>query len=82
MDPPSTKVFEAVLVSVSMKGLKAQLSKPFRQKLPFTLPHLCKFYEVLVLSDVKQFSVLVRYVAGLFRLLPPFKPSADFQSEV
>ncbi|CAL4123278.1 unnamed protein product, partial [Meganyctiphanes norvegica] len=42
--PASVKVFDSVLVSVSLKGLKAQLSRPVRQKLPFTVMHLCTFF--------------------------------------
>ena len=71
LDPPSSKVFEAVLVSVSLKGLKAQLSKPVRQKLPVTLTHLCKFYKVLNLSDVKHLScwcAMLLAFFGCFRL--------------
>ena len=37
LDPPSVKVFEAVLVADSLKGLRAQLTRPVRQKLPFTV---------------------------------------------
>ena len=54
LDPPSVKVFDSVLVSVSMKGLKAQLSRPVRQKLPFTTSHLCKFYSYLDLCNSKH----------------------------
>ena len=39
LDPPSLKVFDAVLVAASLKGLKAQLSRPVRQKLPFSVTH-------------------------------------------
>ena len=54
LDPSSVKSFDAVLVSVSLRGLKAQLSRPVRQKLPFTIQHLCKFYNYLSLSNVKH----------------------------
>ena len=54
LDPSSTKVFDAVLVTASLKGLKAQLSRPVRQKLPFSINHLCLFYNSLNLNDVKQ----------------------------
>ena len=56
LDPPSVKLFDAVLVSASLKGLKAQLSRPVRQKLPFTLAHLCKFYNCLDMCDAKHLS--------------------------
>ena len=51
--PPSVKVFDAVVVIDSLKGLKAQLSRPVRQKLPFTIEHLSNFYNFLDLSDTK-----------------------------
>ena len=54
LDPPSTKVFEAVLVSASLKGLKAQLSRPVHQKLPVSTEHLSKFYGTLDLSNAKH----------------------------
>ena len=54
LDPPSVKLFDSVLVSVSLKGLRAQLSRPVRQKLPFTVIHLCKFFNYLNLSDVRH----------------------------
>ena len=43
LDPPSDKHFEAVLVKISMKGLKAQLSRPIRQKLPILWTTLLSF---------------------------------------
>ena len=71
LDPPSVKTFEAVLVSVSLRGLKAQLSRPVRQKLPFTIHHLCKFYNNLSLSNVKHLAcwcaILLAFF-GCFRL--------------
>ena len=54
LDPPSVKTFDAVLVSSTVKGLKAQLSRPVRQKLPFSVTHLLKFYDMLDLSEAKQ----------------------------
>ena len=57
LDPPSLKVFDAVLVTASLKGLKAQLSRPVRQKLPFTVTHLLKFYSFLDLSCVSTWHV-------------------------
>ena len=60
-----------MLVSVSLRGLKAQLSRPVRQKLPFTINHLCKFYNYLTLSDVKHLAcwcaILLAFF-GCFRL--------------
>ena len=71
LDPPSVQTFDAVLVKVSMKGLKAQLSRPVRQKLPFSVEHLLKFYNILDLSDTKQLAgwcaMLVAFF-GCFRL--------------
>ena len=44
LDPSSVKVCDAMLVTASLKGLKAQLSRPVRQKLPFSINYLCMFY--------------------------------------
>ena len=71
LDPSSVDVFEKVLVSASLKGLRAQLSRPVRQKLPFTVQHLCKFYSVLDLSDPKQLAgwcAMLLAFFGCFRL--------------
>ena len=71
VDPPSVKVFNSVLVSVSLNGLKAQLSRPVRQKLPITLTILCKFHRYLDFSNVKHLScwcaMLIAFF-GCFRL--------------
>ena len=83
LDPPSSKTFEAVLVSASLKGLKAQLSRPVRQKLPFSVNHLLKFYYILDLSLAKHLScwcaMLVAFF-GCFRLsnlVPPSNSTFD-----
>ena len=71
LDPSSTKVFDALLVKASLKGLKAQLSRPIRQKLPFTVDHLCAFYKFLNLNDVKQLAcwcAMILAFFGCFRL--------------
>ena len=71
LDPPSVKVFDNVLVQVSLRGLKSQLSRPIRQKLPLSIEHLVKFYEFLDLSDVKHLScwcVMLLAFFGCFRL--------------
>ena len=71
IDPPSVKIFDAVLVSASLKGLKAQLSRPVRQKLPFTIDHLCNFYNCLNLFNVKHLScwcAMLLAFFGCFRL--------------
>ena len=71
LDPPSAKIFEGVLVSVSLKGLKAQLSRPVRQKLPFNIDHLLVFYNFLDLSDTKQLAcwcAMLLAFFGCFRL--------------
>ena len=71
LDPPSVKSFEAVLVTVSMKGLKAQLSRPVRQKLPITIEHLLKFYSMLNLGYPKQLAgwcAMLLAFFGCFRL--------------
>ena len=54
LDPNSEKIFESALVSASLRGLKAQLSRPLRQKLPFTVP--------LGLSSVKKLRCVYRTV--------------------
>ena len=77
LDPRSVKVFEAVLVSSSLKGLKAQLSRPLCQKHPFTLSHLCLFYNYLDFCDPKQLSCWCAMLLGFFgcfrlsNLVPP-----------
>ena len=71
LDPPSVKSFDAVLVTMSLKGLKAQLSRPVRQKLPFTIEHLSNFYNFLDLSDTKHLScwcAMLLAFFGCFRL--------------
>ena len=69
LDPPSALVFDKVLVQVSLKGLRAQLSRPVRQKLPFTISHLCKFFSYLNLSDVKQLSCWCAMLLAFFGCL-------------
>ena len=54
LDPPSSKVFEKVLVRDSLAGLKAQLSRPVHQKLPVSIEHLVKFFNTLDLSAPKH----------------------------
>ena len=65
------KTFDSLLVSVSLQGLKAQLSRPARQKLPFSIEHLCLFYSCLDLTNVKQLScwcAMLLAFFGCFRL--------------
>ena len=69
LDPPSVEVFEKVIVKVSLKGLRAQLSRPVRQKLPFTIIHLCKFYKCLNLSDLKHLSCWCAMLLAFFGCL-------------
>ena len=71
LDPSNTKVFEAVLVSASIKGLKAQLSRPVHQKLPLSVVHLTMFYNALDLKKVKHLScwcAMLLAFFGCFRL--------------
>ena len=83
LDPPSVKVFDSVLVTSTVRGLKTQLSRPVRQKLPFSVDHLVKFYNVLVLSDPKQLAcwcAMLLAFFGCFRLsnlVPPSKRKFD-----
>ena len=72
LDPNSEKIFETVLVSASLRGLKAQLSRPLRQKLPFTVCHLSEFHGLLDLSDAKQ---LAGWCAMLFAFFGCFRLS-------
>ena len=78
--PPSVKMFDAVLVTFSLKGLKAQLSRPVRQKLPLTLSHLLKFYYFLNISNPKHLScwcaMLIAFF-GCFRLSNLFPSSKN-----
>ena len=77
LDPKASKVFDEVLVISSLKGLKAQLSRPVRQKLPITVSHLVKFHSLVDLSDVKQLAfwcaVLIAFFGclRLSNLVPP-----------
>ena len=71
LDPPSVSVFENVHVTASLKGLKAQLSRPVRQKLPLSIEHLVKFYNKLDLSVEKQLAgwcAMLLAFFGCFRL--------------
>ena len=83
LDPPSVITFDSVLVSSSLKGLKAQLSRPVRQKLPFSVDHLAKFFQLLDLADVKQLAgwcAMLLAFFGCFRLsnlVPPSKSKFD-----
>ena len=77
------KSYDTVLVSSTIQGLKAQLSRPARQKLPFSVNHLEKFYNLLDLSDVKQLAgwcAMLLAFFGCFRLsnlVPPSKVKFD-----
>ena len=83
LDPMSVKIFDSVLVSSSIKGLKAQLSRPVRQKLPLSVDHLAKFYYILDLSSPKQLAcwcAMLLVFFGCFRLsnlVPPSKSKFD-----
>ena len=71
LDPPSVELFNDVLVISSMKGLKALLSRPARQKLPFSVSHLVKFHVSLDLSIAKHLScwcAMLLAFFGCFRL--------------
>ena len=71
IDPPSALLFDTINVTSSIKGLKAQLSRPVRQKLPFSVSHLVKFCESLDLNNIKHLScwcaILLAFF-GCFRL--------------
>ena len=69
LDPPSVKVFDAVLVSASLKGLKAQLSRPVRQKLPITVKHLLSFYGILDITSVNHLACWCAMLLSFFGCL-------------
>ena len=48
--PSESNVFDSVLVVATLKGLKAQLSRPVHQMLPISVAHLVKFYSALDLN--------------------------------
>ena len=48
--PSESDAFDSVLVAASLKGLKAQLSRPVHQKLPLSVSHLALFFEALDFS--------------------------------
>ena len=64
--PPSNKVFEAVLVSDSLRGLKAQLSRPVHQKLPILVDHLVRFHGVLDMSSPKHLAAWCAMLLAFF----------------
>ena len=66
LDPPSTKLFDAVMVSACVKGLKAQLSRPVRQKLPFSVSHLLKFHDCLDFNITKHLACWCAMLLGFF----------------
>ena len=71
LDPLSVKTFDSVLVTASLRGLRAELSRPVRQMLPFSVDHLCKFYLCLDFSDVSHLScwcAMLLAFFGCFRL--------------
>ena len=69
LDPPSTQVFEKVHVSASMKGLKAQLSRPVHQKLPISVDHLIRFHGSLDLSHAKHLAAWCGMLLAFFGCL-------------
>merc|ERR1711888_440402 len=81
--PPSVKIFDSVLVLATVQGLKAQLSRPVCQKLPFSVDHLSKFHQLLDLSDTKQLSGWCAMLLGFFgcfrlsNLVPASKSKFD-----
>ena len=69
LDPPSIKVFDSALVSASVKGLKAQLSRPVHQKLPISINHLIKFHCSLDLSKPKHLAAWCAMLLAFFGCL-------------
>ena len=64
--PPSNKVFEAVLVSDSLRGLKAQLSRPVHQKLPILVDHLVRFHGILDMGSPKHLAAWCAMLLAFF----------------
>ena len=69
LDPPSTQLFEKVVVRSAMRGLKAQLSRPVHQKLPFTVAHLLRFHEALDLRNAKHLACWCAMLLAFFGCL-------------
>ena len=71
LDPSSVNLFSSILVSAEIKGLKAQLSRPVRQKLPFTVAHLIKFHSLINIDNVRHLAAwcaMLLAFFGCFRL--------------
>ena len=78
VDPPSVQVFDTVLVSSTMIGLKAQLSRSVCQKLPISVDHLTKFHYILNSALPKQLAcwcAMLLVFFGCFRLSNLVSPS-------
>ena len=69
LDPSSLRAFESILVVSSVKGLKAQLSRPVHQKLPFNVVHLIKFHSCIDLLNVKHLAAWVAMLLAFFGCL-------------
>ena len=67
--PSSAEVFEKVYFQASMRGLKAQLSRPVHQKLPFSVPHLLRFYSALDLRSTKHLAAWCAMLLAFFGCL-------------
>ena len=69
LDPSAPEVFNCLLVSSSMKGLKAQLSRPVHQKLPVSVDHLIKFHSALTLDNVEHLACWCAMLLAFFGCL-------------
>ena len=67
--PSSAEVFEKIYFQASMRGLKAQLSRPVHQKLPFSVPHLLRFYSALDLRSTKHLAAWCAMLLAFFGCL-------------
>ena len=67
--PAEISVFDSVLVANTLKGLKAQLSRPVHQKLPISLSHLIKFYSALDLSITEHLACWCAMLLAFFGCL-------------
>ena len=67
--PAESKVFDSVLVAASLKGLKAQLSRPVHQKLPFSVSHLARLFSALDFSHTEHLACWCAMLLAFFGCL-------------
>ena len=67
--PSETEVFNSIMVTSALKGLKAQLSRPVHQKLPISVAHLVKFHNALDFSNVGHLACWCAMLLAFFGCL-------------